>query len=100
MDWEIVAPMMVALVGILTTGGVLVLRPISKKLGTLIEAMAREKTAGNQEELRFLRDVVETTNQRMALMEERLEFNERLLGRNEAIEAGAARRDPTPPQPT
>lgn len=94
MDWELVAPMTVAVVGILTTGGVLVLRPISKRLGTLIEAMAREKSVGNQEELRFLRDVVETTNQRMALMEERLEFNERLLGRREPESRSSAKKDP------
>ena len=83
MDWEMIAPMIVGTVFILTTGGVLVLRPIAKRLGALLEVMAREKAALPNEELRHLRDQVETMTQRLSLMEERQDFTERLLGRGD-----------------
>ena len=97
MDWDVIAPMVVLVVGTLTAGGVLVLRPIATRLGALLEVMAREKATGAAEELRYLRDVVETTNQRLSLMEERLEFTERLIGRGEGqlTEAPKSRRSGT-----
>ena len=84
MDWEFVAPMIVGVVFFLTAGGVLVLRPIAKRLGDLLEVMAREKASLPAEELRHLRDNFETMAQRLALMEERQDFTERLLGRGES----------------
>ncbi len=84
MDWEFIAPMIVGVVFFLTAGGVLVLRPIAKRLGDLLEVMAREKASLPAEELRHLRDSFETMSQRLALMEERQDFTERLLGRGEA----------------
>ncbi|MDH3223139.1 MAG: hypothetical protein OEO23_05445 [Gemmatimonadota bacterium] len=84
MDWEFIAPMIVGVVFSLTAGGVLVLRPIAKRLGDLLEVMAREKASLPAEELRHLRDSFETMSQRLALMEERQDFTERLLGRGEA----------------
>ena len=92
MDWEIVAPMITGIVFILTTGGVLVLRPIAKRLGALLEVMARERAALPPEEIRLLRETMETVNQRMALLEERQDFTERLLGRGEAEQAPSSRK--------
>ena len=83
MDWEMIAPMIASVVFFLTAGGVLVLRPISKRLGALLEVMAREKASLPTEEIRLLRETLETVNQRMALLEERQDFTERLLGRGE-----------------
>jgi hypothetical protein len=37
------APMLVAIFFIVTTGGVILLRPISKKLGTYLEVLAEER---------------------------------------------------------
>lgn len=81
MDWDVIAPMIVGVVFFLTAGGVLVLRPIAKRLGDLLEVMAREKAALPTDEIRRLRETMETVNHRMALLEERQDFTERLIGR-------------------
>lgn len=83
MDWDVIAPMIASVVFILTTGGVLVLRPITKRLGHLLEVMARERAALPADELRRLRETMDTVNQRMALLEERQDFTERLLERGD-----------------
>lgn len=99
-DWNNVAPMIVAVVMIVTIGGVLVLRPIAKKAGDLMEALARDKQAGLQNDVGQLRDILETMNARLALMEERLDFTERLLSgqkKPEALVAGDAKMEQLPP---
>jgi hypothetical protein len=99
-DWNAVAPMIVAVVGTLTIGGVLVLRPIAKKAGDLMEALARDKQAGLQNDVGQLRDILETMNARLTLMEERLDFTERLLAgqkKTDALMAGEAKREHLPP---
>jgi len=78
-DWSEVAPMIVFVVFILTTGGVLLLRPIAKRLGDILEIMAREKQEGLQNDVGHIRDLLETMNARLQLMEERQDFTERLL---------------------
>ena len=90
MDWEVIAPMIVGIVLILTVGGVAVLRPIAKRLGVLLEAVVQQKAALPAEEIRHLRDTVETMSQRMALMEERQDFTERLIGRGDSGKAERA----------
>ena len=89
MDWEFIAPMIVGVVFLLTTGGVLVLRPIAKKLGELLEVMAREKAAMPERDIQMLQGSLETLNQRMALMEERLDFTEKLLSRGDTQRVGS-----------
>ncbi len=86
MEWEFFAPMLLGMTGMLTVGGVLILRPIATKLGALLEVMAREKAQMPAQDDRRLVDTLEMTNQRLALLEERLDFTERLLGRGEALE--------------
>ena len=71
--------MIVAVVSVVTIGGVLVLRPIAKRVGDLLEAMARDKQVGLQNDVGQLRDILETMNARLTLMEERLDFTERLV---------------------
>lgn len=78
-QWEHVAPMIVGVIFILTVGGVLVLRPIAKRIGDLLEAMAREKQAGLENDVNHMRDMIESMNARLQLMEERQDFTERLL---------------------
>jgi len=89
MDWEMVAPMVIGVVFILTTGGVLILRPIAKRLGDLIEVYGREKESGLRTEVGQMRDLLETMNARMQLLEERQDFTERLL--SPGTEEGEAR---------
>ena len=78
--WEAIAPMVVAIVMFLTIGGVLVLRPIAKHLGAYLEALTRQQLEGDrQAEMHQLRDILETIDQRLHLLEERQDFNDRLL---------------------
>lgn len=77
--WEMIAPMIVAIVLIVTVGGVLVLRPLAKRVSELLDVYAREQRSGLHGEVGQLRDVLETMNARLQLMEERQDFTERLL---------------------
>ena len=65
----------------LCIAAVAILRPISTKLGGLLEAMTRERTVSRSDdtEMARVRVVVEHIAKRMDLMEERLDFTERLL---------------------
>jgi hypothetical protein len=78
-DWEMIAPMAVAIVLILTVGGVAVLRPIAKRISELLELYARDKQSGLENDVGQVRDLLETMNARLQLMEERQDFTERLL---------------------
>lgn len=85
MDWEMIAPMVVGIVLILTVGGVLILRPLAKRLGNLLEVMTRERLEGSdRQDMAHLREILETMNQRLQLLEERQEFTDRLLESREA----------------
>ena len=79
MDWEVIAPMVVAILLILSIAGVILLRPISKRLGDVLEAYAKEKDSGTTRELRQIRELFETMDQRLRLMEERQDFTEKIL---------------------
>ncbi len=78
--WEVIAPMVAASVLFLTIGGVLVLRPIARHLGGYLEALTRRQLeGGGGRELEQMREVLDTMSQRLALIEERQDFAERLL---------------------
>ena len=79
MYWDNIAPMVVAVVLILTTGGVVLLRPLSKRLSELLELYTRDKAGGQIAEIRRMREVVETLEARLRLVEERQDFTDRLL---------------------
>jgi hypothetical protein len=78
-DWGEVAPMIVAVVFIVTIGGVAILRPIAKRVSELLELFARDKQSGLENDVSHMRDLLETMNARLQLMEERQEFTDRLL---------------------
>lgn len=84
MDWEFIAPMIASVVLILTVGGVLVLRPIAKRVADLIDVYARERQTGLEGDVGQLRDILETMNARLQLLEERQDFTDRLLSRGSA----------------
>ena len=77
---DLLAPMLVAIVLILTTGGVILLRPLSKRLGDLLEAMADErKNPVIGDDLSHIRAHLDTMSSRLALLEERQDFQEKLM---------------------
>jgi hypothetical protein len=66
---------------------VAILRPISTKLGGLLEAMTRDRVAAaapaqiaDESELARIRVIMEHVSRRIDLIEERLDFTERLVG--------------------
>ena len=71
--------MVVIVVFIITVGAVAVLRPIGRRLGDIVEIMLRGKQGGTEGELRRVGDLLETVSARMALLEERQDFTERML---------------------
>jgi len=79
MEWEFIAPMVISVVFILTVGGVAVLRPIAKRISELLELFARSRTTGIESDVHQVRDLLETMNARLQLMEDRQDFTEKLL---------------------
>lgn len=79
LDWDVIAPMVVMIVAIITTGGVLVVRPITKRISELLELYARDKRSGLENDVAQMRDLLETMSARFQLLEERQDFTERLL---------------------
>jgi hypothetical protein len=78
-DWNEVAPMVVGVVMFLTIGAVLILRPISKRVGELLEIYAKEKDSGAPAEMRRVRELLESVDARLRLVEERQDFTDKLL---------------------
>ena len=79
----------------MSIAAVMILRPISKKLGTLLEAMARERLPqanADTGELTRIRVLVEHVAKRVDLMEERLDFTERLLSNSKRPSLAATAR--------
>jgi hypothetical protein len=76
-------PEPVFIILILTVGAVSLLRPITKRLGLLLESMARENDRRGQRPLRGesegLRDLLESMSARLDRIEERQEFTDALL---------------------
>lgn len=89
MEWEFIAPMIMMVVLTLTVGGVMVLRPIAKRVGDLLEMYARERQAGLESDLHQVRDLLETMDARLRLMEDRQDFTERLLSSGERPPEGS-----------
>ena len=58
MEWEFIAPMIMTIVLVLTVGGVMVLRPIAKRVGDLIELYVRERNDGLQGDVHHTRDLM------------------------------------------
>lgn len=80
MDWDVIAPMIVVVTITLTVAGVLILRPLTKRLGDLIEATARDKRAAAKDaEVIRLADVISRLTDRIESIEERQDFAERIL---------------------
>ena len=89
MDWDVIAPMIVSIVLILTVGGVILLRPITKRLGALLDVMVLEKSRTTSVDNRRLGETVDTINERLSLIEERQDFTERLIDRSGSDESGS-----------
>jgi len=78
----------VSVTGIVTTGAVLILRPITRRLGHLLEAMAEQRMRPPPppptSDMSQIRDLLSGIDQRLSLMEERQDFAEAMLSSGEA----------------
>jgi hypothetical protein len=98
---EQIAPMIMGIVFTLVVGGVILLKPISNKLGHLLEAMAKEKSEPRAvEELGHIRELLETMHGRLSLMEERQDFTDALLSDPDRHRRRLGTPDGGPPQET
>ena len=79
MEWEFIAPMIMGVVFMLTVGGVLVLRPLSKRFAELLESYAQDRQRGVGSDIHQIRELMETMDGRLRLMEERQDCPEKLL---------------------
>ena len=67
---------------IVTTGGVLIFRPISKRLGALLEVMTQQKLrAANVDphDTHRIRELLLSIDSRLTMLEERQDFAEALI---------------------
>jgi hypothetical protein len=78
---------MIPITFIVSVAGVLVFRPLTKRLGNVMEAnaLAKRQVADDRLQHEHVKTLIETQNLKIAQLEQRLEFTESLL------EARAAR---------
>ena len=80
MEWEFVAPMIVIVTVTLSAAGVLIFRPLAKRLGDLIEITGRKQSGDTRsEDLARLTEVVGSLADRLEHLEERQDFADRIL---------------------
>jgi hypothetical protein len=81
-----VAPMVVGVVFFVMSGVVLLLRPIATRLGKYLEVLAEERrrqlaaTPVNRDDAARIATLLESMDQRLAQLEDRQEFTDKLLG--------------------
>ncbi|KPK79895.1 MAG: hypothetical protein AMS25_11085 [Gemmatimonas sp. SM23_52] len=96
MDPDAVAPLIFSMTLVLSIAGVLILRPLVKRLGDLIEATAHEKRVkAKDEELARLTEIVGRLTDRIERIEDRQDFTERILASPERTESRARLSGPT-----
>ena len=81
-----VAPMIVATTLIIVTGAVALLRPIAKRLGAYLEAVTFEKQKPQKTIEPRIVETLDRMDERLRLLEERLDFTDSLLARPESAE--------------
>ena len=73
-------PMIVLVTGILTTGGVLILRPITQRLGSYLDAVTQAKLRPSPDaDLARIAEALSSIDGRLNQLEERQDFAEALI---------------------
>ena len=83
---EEIAPMFLGMTLFVVTGAVLLLRPITKRLGSYLEVLADERRRNHvaqPADTQRIVNVLEALDQRIARLEERQEFTDALLEKRE-----------------
>ena len=87
-----IAGMIFSLLMVLLIGGFILLVPLSKRLGQLLEMRLQQQRSGDvlpADQLEDLRRMVESIQSEVALLSERQQFTERLLERGDRTRVGA-----------
>jgi CRP-like cAMP-binding protein len=80
MDWDNIAPMIVVVTLFLSIAGVLILRPLTKRLGDLIEITSRRQQGETRrEEVTRLTEVIGRLADRLEHLEQRQDFTDQLV---------------------
>ncbi len=96
MEWEFIAPMVTVVALFVSVAGVLIFRPLTKRLGELIDVTSRNKqTQLSQEELSRVTELVERLADRIERLEDRQDFAERILTSLERPAERARLNEPT-----
>lgn len=93
MELEALAGMIFTLILVAMVGGFILLIPISRRLGLLLEAWVQEKKSlASREEILLLRRSIQALEKEVGDLQEKQHFTERLLeGRQvESLTAGSA----------
>lgn len=73
-------PMIVMVTGILTTGGVLILRPVTRRLGSYLDAVTQARLRPSPDaDLARIAEVLSSIDGRLNQLEERQDFAEALI---------------------
>lgn len=90
MQADVIAPVVVSVALFVSTAAVLIFRPLTKRIGDRIAASkAAPPAAAPSAELAALRQALEDTTTRVELLEQRLDFTERLLAAPRASPSAA-----------
>jgi hypothetical protein len=80
MEWDYVAPMVIAVTITLSAAAVLIFRPLAKRLGDLIEITGRRQSVeARSEDIARLTEVVSSLADRLEHLEQRQDFADRIL---------------------
>ena len=91
MEWEFIAPMIVAVTVTLSAAGVFILRPLTKRLGDVIDVIQRRQQMSQNEVVGRIAELLEHLDTRLDQLEHRQEFSERMLS---SIEGRTGRQSP------
>lgn len=86
MEWEFIAPMIFSSVLVLSIAAVIILRPLSKRLGNVLERMQEQRSASDSDDLRRIARLLEGLDERVDRLEHRQDFTERMLSPSEGEE--------------
>ncbi len=93
MDPDLLPPLILGVTITLSAAGVLIFRPLSKRLADLIELWSRDRQGQMaNDEVRHLTDAVSRLTDRMESLEDRLDFTERMIGSLERPDHQARRK--------
>jgi len=94
-DWDWIALMVMIVMVAATVAGVILLHPIARRLGALLEAMTQERQSVSDLERTLVRigDSIDAIDRRLDVLEERQDFTEDLVGGREAKRLDAGERE-------